>query len=304
MSEAEFKTKVNPNAAPMFIVGADDRPTDNRIVAIALGFRGELKVGDREFSSPILAHEAIVLRHFYEARAGSGTVAVKASWPPGLARERGLTHSDLAAEVKRLRETFITARQGGNVIKSFDIFFGTEPADQLKRLHAVMREQYEAWKALLAKAHNRLEGDLSGLHAEVKRSMACELITEREVEDLIAIADPSRRASADMQLAEIKLSDLTLTGDAAVEQAIPKPIDDVKAAAEAAADAEDTASLGERVADVLNSNGVEAQKALAVGALVEQYGAKVSHEDLVRVLGSKTQADQARRLINDTAKKG
>lgn len=292
MSTTEPKT-------PMFIIGADDRPADTRTVAIALTLRAEIKVGDREFSSPVHAHEVVVLRHFYEARAGSGQVRVYAAWPPGLNRDKSLTHSDLAAEAKRMRDSFITVRQGGQVVRSFDTFFGTEPTEQLKRLHAVMREQREAWNALYAKALKRIEGDTADLHPEMRKSMAYDLITEREVEEILLIADPARRGLNEFVLDEIKEADLTLTGDAAINQALtPKPsLDEIKANAEKQADDESSTTLGERVADLLGAAGVESTKALAVGTLWDQHAGQVSDDDLARVLGSKAKADQARKII-------
>lgn len=283
-----------PEPAPMFIIGADDRPADNRIVARTIALRGDIKAGDREFSSPVLAHEVIALRHHHESRTGSGQIRVSASWPPGLPRERGLTHSDLAAEVKRMRETFLSPRQNGQVIKSFEIYFGAEPTEQLKRLHEVMRLQYAAWSELVDKAVKRIEGDTSKLHPEVVKSMAYDLITEREVETVLALADPSRAGLKEIELAEVKPADIALAA-AAVKQ----DLDAVKAAAEKEVD-ETELTPGERIADKLGASGLDSQRAMAVGALVENAGgepSKVSDEDLIRVLGSKQKAEQIRKLM-------
>ncbi len=291
--------------APMFIVGADDRPLDTRIVAIALSFSAELQAGDREFSSPVNAHEVIVLRHFYEARTGSGKVRILPGFPPGLTRERPLTHADLAGEVKRMRETFVSPRQNGQLIRSFDSYFGTEPTEQLKRLHEVLERQYKAWIALVKKAATRLDAPPVATSAEeklrldaIRLSEVYDVITEREIEEILALADPSRAGLQEIQLAEIKSADLTLTGDAAIEQALfAKPtLEDVKAAADAAADEEASLSIGELIADRLHANGLDGTRAMAVAALVETAGSaeKVAMDDLIKVLGSKQKAEQIR----------
>lgn len=288
---------------PMFIVGADDRPLDTRIIAIALCFRADLKAGDREFSSPVNAHEVVVLRHFYEARTGSGQVRLAPSFPPGLSRERQLTHADLAGEVKRMRETFISPRQNGQLIRSFDAYFGAEPTEQLKRLHEVLRKQYEAWTKLVAKAMTRLADPEKASNPEeqvrlnaVRLSEAYDVITEREIEEIFLLADPSRSGLQEIQLSEIKAVDLTLVGDAAINQALKPSIEEIRTAAEASADSEANLSIGELISDRLHATGLDAARAMAVGSLVETAGApdKVSMEDLIRVLGSKQKAEQIR----------
>lgn len=286
---------IKPGAAPIFIIGADDRPLDNRIVALSIGVRAELKVGDRQFSSPILLHEVVILRHYYEARAGSGQVRITGAWAPGVPRTRSLTHADLLAEVRRLSETFVVHRAGGQVIKTFELFFGAEPSEQIRRLHAVMREQYEAWNKLCAVAMGRLPMDTAALHPEIRKSMASELITEREMDQIALIADPSRRGLETIELDEIKPADIAPTPLAA-----PLSLEALKAAAEADADAEAHsagASRGEIIAERLKASGLDEQRALAVGVLVEEFGDDVSDEALVKAVGSKQKAAQVRPLL-------
>ncbi len=279
---------LKPGAHPGFMIGTDDKPMDNRIVAVSLGVRAEMKVGDRTFSAPVLLHEVTVLRHYYEMRAGSCQVRITAAWVPGLDRTRKLTHQELSDEVKRLRETFVVAKQGGQVIKSFELFYGTDPATQLKKLHEVMKKQHEAWNDLAAKAMTRLPVDTATLHPKVRESMASELITDRELEEIVALADPSRSGLEEIELAEIKSIDIDVA---------PKVVDLDAVKAEAEKD-EIVDSEIEALLDKLTSGGLNSQNAQAVATLFSTHD-KVTDEDLIRAVGgSKTKAEQVRKLLS------
>jgi hypothetical protein len=286
------RDSVPASAAPFFIIGADDKPLDERKVAATIAVRAEIKVGDRSFSCPVLLHEVVVLRHYYEARAGSGQVRITAAWVPALERTRMLTHADLVAEAQRMRETFIIPKPGGIVIKSFEMFFGAEPSAQLKRLHTVMREQYEAWNALFAKAKGRLPADIVALHPKVQESHASELITDRELEEIALIADPSRRGLEQIQLAEIKPADIAAAPEAPVASL---SLEAIKAEAEASVP--DTLTPGEILVDKLLAKGLDETRALGVAALVEEFGDRVTDADLLKVLGSKTKVEQVKPLL-------
>lgn len=297
-------TAIPKGADPFYVAGADDRPLDNRVVAICVTARAEVKVGDREFSAPANLHEIVVLRAFYEARAGTGLLRATTGWPTGLTREKSLTHSDLQAEVDRMRRTFVVVRPGGQVLKIFESFFGTEPTEQLKRLHAVMREQYEAWKLLVAKASTRLPADTATMSAPQRLSAAYDLITERELDEIILLADPARRNGRDT----IELPQVAARPDVAVAPTAapvaPLTLEGLKAAGEAAVEkekAKDPAAIDDDREDALvmelNKAGLDTVRSMAVGSAFRQAKGVVSDEELIRILGSKNKLEQVKSLL-------
>lgn len=48
---------LKPGVDPGFMIGTDDKPHDARIVAVSIGVRAEMKVGDRTFSAPVLLQD-------------------------------------------------------------------------------------------------------------------------------------------------------------------------------------------------------------------------------------------------------
>lgn len=280
--------KDKSNADPYFIVGADDRPTDDRVVALSLGLRAEIKVGDKIFSSVVLAHEVVVLRHYYDSRAGSSQVRISAAWPPALERMKRMTHGALSEELKRMRETFIVKKVDGTIFKSFEHYYGADPTSQLKRLHTVMREQSEAWRTLMAKAMGRLDEKAAGLHPKVRESMATELITEREIEELVLLADPSRKGLDMVELEEVKSLDIALK-----EPGEKKSLEQIKAEVEAEVIPTDKS---ETIIDALVAKGLDAQRASAVGILVAA-GRKIGVDEWITAFGSKAKYDQYKALL-------
>lgn len=286
-------TKSDKPVEPFFMVGVDDKPLDTRVIAMGIGIRAEIKVGDRTFSSVVLLHEVVVLRHFYETKAGSGQVRISAAWPPALQRIKPLTHNNLVEEVKRMRESYVTAKQGGQMVKSFELYFGTEPSAQLKRLHHVMREQYEAWNSLFAKAMTRLDADTKDIHPKMRESMATELITEQELERLALIADPSRAGLDQIQLDEIQPADIQV----AVENATAaQSVEEIKAQVEA--DTEEDSPVEKLLDRLMTKGGLDSQRAGQLAQLIGDKG-RATNDDLVRILGSKTKADQIKPLLTE-----
>jgi hypothetical protein len=278
--------------SPFYMSGVDDRPADNRVVAISVGVRAEMKVGDRDFSGVMMLHELVVMRRFYEARGG-GSIRLQPGWLPGLDRYRKLIRSDLMSEIQRLRTSMVVAKQPGTPpVMCFNEFFGQEPGEQLSRMHEVMRQQYEAWKALLAKCKTRLTGDLTwinphtskreALPAAVIESMACDLMTEREMDDIANIANPSMRTIDDLELAPID------------EPAPAAPAAPTKSLAEI--EAEVAADEGDKaMADLdalmarLTAAGAKENEVLPLASLLEaaKEPGRISDDDIILILGNK-----------------
>ena len=203
-----------PEEAPrqgMYIIGSDDRPLDTRVVAVAIAVRADSKVGDREFSHTLNLHEAAVIRRFYESRGGS--IVLSPYWPPGITRFRQLTQDELRRERDRMRTSFVIPRPVGQApVLCFDEFFGAQPADQLRRLHAVMKEQLDAWNTLMVAARKRVTEDVRD--PAVRDMLASERIQARELDEIANIADPSKRGLDEVELGEIMLTATPAPGDA------------------------------------------------------------------------------------------
>lgn len=255
-----------PPIDTFFAIGEDDRPTDNRIVACSIGLRCEFKVGDRDASGVYLAHEICVLRRFYEARAGNGLIRPTGGWPPGLDRYRRLTHNDLTRERDRLNK-MVVVLSGGRVASPFKDLFGGTPAEQLTRLHSVMRNQLEAWQKLLARAKTRIPPGSENLNPMVLEAMACDLMTEREVEELVLMADPSTQGLEEMTLPEISAPSAPFAQAAAEDK--PDDLDACMAR--------------------LDAVGVKKQQALELASLLEMSGGadKITDDQIAKIAGGK-----------------
>jgi hypothetical protein len=278
-----------PGAAKFYMAGSDDRPTDTRTVGVAVRVRADLKIGDRDFSASLCMHEVAVLRRFYEMRAG-GAIRLATGWQPALPRLVPLTHDKLKAEAERMARTFVVSRNGQPPVMCFADFFGQSPSEQLVRLHTVMKQQCEGWLDLMKRARGRMT-----THHEdpvLVESMVQDLITEKELDELANLADPSRRGLDDIELGEIVLPglDSVLT---------PANNADAVAAAKAAAEADDKPDPLEQLMDRLKAAGASERQALETASLLEIAGdpAKISDEDLTRIAGGKGRVAAFRKAI-------
>lgn len=282
-----------------FVVGSDDRPMDNRIVAMAIGIRADIKVGDREFSSSLSVHEALILRHYLDMMGGGCTMRLSAAWPPGLSRYRHLTQDNLKNEVGRLSR-MIVPRKDAPPLECMAIYFPGTLNERMVRLHKIMGEQYQAWEKLLEKAMARLRQDnvpgLDTLHPERVKSLAANYITEQEIESVVRLADPAAG-----QLDSIELPEIVYTpAPAAPAPQAAKNFDALIAEANRLADAGDPAA--DRVHDAfqrLRDAGFKDAEATAVSALLEQQANadKVSDEDIIRAVGGKAKLATARLAL-------
>lgn len=283
-----------------FIVGSDDRPMDNRIVAMAIGIRADIKVGDREFSSSLSVHEALILRHYLDMMGGGCTMRLSAAWPPGLSRYRHLTQDNLKNEVGRLSR-MIVPRKDAPPLECMAIYFPGTQNERMVRLHKIMGEQYQAWEKLLEKAMGRLRQDnvpgIDRLHPERVKSLAANYITEQEIESVVRLADPSAGQLDSIELPEVAPIPTVFT---APPQEATKNFDALIAEANRLADATDPAA--DRVHDAfqrLRDAGFKDSEATAASALLEQQANadKVPDEDIIRAVGGKAKLATARLAL-------
>lgn len=197
-----------------YAIGPDIRPSKTeRPVAVAIRVCADLKIGDREFSAEINMHEVVALRRFYDA-LGGGTVRLTAYWPPGMAREIPLTNEQLQRELERMRSSFVVVQESGIAIVVIEELFGTEPAEQLRRLHQTMREQYEAWRSLVATAKTRVP-DIEAMDAGLALAAAYERMADTELEAIAKLADPASKMPDFIELPTLDDSATTAAQQAA-----------------------------------------------------------------------------------------
>lgn len=284
-----------------FIVGSDDRPMDNRIVALAIGIHADIKVGDREFSSSMSVHEALILRHYLDMMGGGCTMRFSGAWPPGLSRYRRLTQDNLKNEVARLSR-MIVPRKDAPPLECMAMFFPGTLNERMVKMHKVMEEQYQAWEKLLEKAQARLMQDnvpgIAGLHPERVKSLAANYITEQEIEGIVKMADPAAGQLDAIELREIVYQKTTLAAPPTQEAA--KNFDALIAEAGRLADAADPA--GERVHAAfqrLKDAGFKDSEASDVAALLERADSadKVADEDIIRAAGGKAKLAAAKLAL-------
>lgn len=256
-----------PQAQRMYILGSDDRPQDSRVVAIAIHVRAEWRVQDREFTWPIALHEFCVMKNFYEGLGGS--IRLVPGWAPGVPRYANLTQDDLKNEITRLKLKAVIPRLNAQPTMSFPQFFGADPSEQLARVHKTMKEQLEAWKALLPLLRKRVTNPPAD--EVMLESLAAELASASELEAIAYMADPSKRGIEDTFLPTVEPVQITVP---------VAMIDD---------EADDT----DRALARLAAANVPKQAALELATLLESAGsvAKITDAALVKALGGTATKD-------------
>lgn len=261
-----------------------DRVDNGKIVAYAIRVRANLKVGDREFSGDVCLHEAVMLRRFYED-VGSGSVNLVPEWPPGLERLIPLTQPRLQRELTRMMENFVVPRNN-TILVVPTAFLGSEPAEQLQRLHKVMQRQMEAWAALVEKAKGRI-GPMRSKDPVLEMSQAFEHITSRELEEVANIADPSRDGVGDIELPEVLVASPASQVQSAIQPT--KTLEQIRQEVDAEEPSEDAheALIGRLMAKAELSQ----QQAMSVAAVVDLVdGSEISDDALSEAIGSKAKA--------------
>lgn len=289
-------TKLPANVAPAFSSGPDlGRVENGKIVAYAIRVRSDLKIGDRDFSGEICLHELVIMRRFYEEVDG-GSITPNPAWPPACQRLIPLTQERLKVELNRMLTNYVVPRTN-SVFVVPTAFLGTEPAEQLKRLHTVMQRQLEAWAKVVEVARKRLDGQtFTSPHLEL--IAAFDHITTRELEEIANIADPSRDGIGDLELpAALLTAEPTSSAPGMIAAGQMTP-----AAAQAQIEAETQApdanhALVERL---VAKAEITQQQALAVATLVDLMdGADIADNDLADAIGSKAKSrlDAVRRVL-------
>lgn len=265
-----------------------------KIVAYAIRVRAKLKVGDRDFGGEINLHEAVMLRRYYE-ESGGGSVDITPEWVPMLQRLMPLSQEQLQRELARLNDNFVVPRAGGNTLVVPTLYLGTEPAEQLKRLHEVMRKQLDAWSKLVLKASERL-GSAKPMDPDYALASAFEAITGKELEEVANIADPGRDGEGGIELPEALMP---TSPSAIIPQAQPAPMTPEQAmrmveGEEAAVDAQQ--ALVQRLVE---RGGLDQQQAMAVATLHELMDGAIPDDQLAEAIGSKAKVkiDAARRAL-------
>lgn len=267
-----------------FIIGSDDRPNDMRTVAVSVACRVNIKVAEREFSTAVPLHEALVLRTYYDRMAGGCTVTFQGYWPPGIERYRRLTHDLLKAEVSRLSAR-VVPRKDSTPLDCFGMYFPGTLNERLTRMHKVMGEIYDAWEKLMVIAAKRIPPSDIPERPELKYSMACNYITEQEIEAIIRIADPAATELSEIFLPEVKISAapvISPLGDAG------KDLTAIINAANALADKQ-TETASEAAFDRLVSAGFDASVAEKAASLLEKHEsfAKIPEDAITGAIGGK-----------------
>lgn len=289
-------TKLPANVAPAFSSGPDiGRAENGRIVAYAIRVRSDLKVGDRDFSGEICLHELVIMRRFYEEVNG-GSINPNPAWPPALQRLVPLTQEQLKVELNRMLLNYVVPR-ANSVFVVPTAFLGTEPAEQLKRIHTVMQKQLEAWAKVVEVARKRLDGQsFSSPHWELVA--AFDHITARELEEVANIADPSRDGVGDLELPEALLSaepSSTVPEMIAAGQLTPEAVQ-----AQVEAEGQEADAQQNLVEKLVGKADLNQQQALAVATLVDlMEGAEIPDSDLSEAIGSKAKSrlDAVRRAL-------
>ena len=290
---------LTPQNSGGFIIGETDKPMDDRVVAVTIGLRASFRVNDREFSGPICMHELTVLRRFYEEQNGS--VKIEPGWVPGLSRHRPLTHSLMMGEIERMRRDYRIPRQN-DMLDIMALYYGTEPAQQVRRVHEIMKKQAEAWGKLLQVLLKRATPDSGyereqwlGLHPQIQHSRAYDLMSTQELDRICNLGDPERDTVEDLFLAQVNMIPEPTGAPMPVQD-----LEDLVRAAEAEADAAAANSPVDRLIDTLKSAGVNPSGALAVASLVEMAGpgGTLGDGDLAIAVGvSKAQQKLAREVL-------
>jgi hypothetical protein len=277
--------------ADFFVIGSDDRPQDNRVIAMSISCRAELDVGERKFSTSLGLHEVMVLKQYLDQMSGGCTIRLNGGWPPGVRRFRTLTQDGLKREVERLAAR-VVPRKDMPPLECFTTYFPGTATEKLTRLHKIMGEMYAAWEKLMVKARARVPAITGYIHPEVAESMACGYITEQEIEEIYRLADPTGT-----QLSEVILPEVAYTPAPAMEAS--RNLDKVIAEANALAEA-DTA--GDAIHDAFNrltAAGFSTGMAGSLTALLEQAGSadKVADEAIISAVGGKAKLAAAKLAL-------
>lgn len=298
MSEIVPTTIINkPTESPVYLAGSTDRPEDDRTVAVLIGVRCEFRMTDRVWSDSATIHRLPILRKFYEMQGGS--VSVVQGWPVKLERMRPLNPAKLLGEIESISNTYRIPTENGGVVDCVSPFLGSTPDERLTNLRNQMEKQLRQWVRLTKLAVARLPEDTAKLRPEVRLSMAYELLTTKEIEDLIALGDPSKQSMQEILLSEIQVPNLeqeangtAAKSDADIDAAIQKAKADAAKAVQAADESD-------QAMDRLTAAGFDQGKAMQLASLIDLFegGAKIPDSEIKRIVNDQTLVAKARLAL-------
>ena len=297
ISPAQYMRETKKDAEPFFIAGENDRPEDNRIVAVTIGVRCKFKTQDREASGPVCIHLIPTLRKFYELQGGS--VEIEPGWPVKLERLRPLTASKLKQEIDLISSTYKIPTDNGGAIDCVLPFLGATPDDRLRNLRDQMEQQMEAWKKLVEIGKARLAPEAKALHPAVQLSLAYENFTAKELEQIVDMGDPSKRATSEIDLSEIVVPNLEATPASLDAPKLKPSIDLDKLQKEIAENMEKEGDEIDAALARLKTAGFNEGQSIALASLIDLHGggAKIPANEIERVLGSKAKLAEAKAAL-------
>ncbi len=171
-----------------------------RIVAMAVNVNFELDDGPKRRGHAIPLHAIPLMRRMFP----NGVVKALSYWPRGIDRCRTLNQDQLKKELETLTRSYGVKRAGETSTILAEVY-GTTEVDQLRNLHAKMKEIALAWKRLEHEAMGRLPIKFPGVtHTELElHGVTSQVITDAEIEALVDIIEPSAKEVEALQLPDL-----------------------------------------------------------------------------------------------------
>lgn len=198
MSTNDATTKPEPQVDAYF-EGVIDRGSERK-VAFAVNVNMELQDGQKQRGHACPIHVIPLMRRMHPG----GVVTVKAKWARNIPRTAELTQQELKNELEGLTNSYGKKLPGQAASYLAEVYGATE-ADQLRNLHAKMRDVYLAWKKLEAKGLQRVKERFPGqsFSTYALHGIIGDVLTDDEMNELVALIEPERE-----ELEEIQLPDL------------------------------------------------------------------------------------------------
>jgi hypothetical protein len=212
-----------------------------------------------------------------------------------------LKQEQLQRVLQTMQESFVVARQGGGALDIVSLYFGAEPSLQLKRLHEVMRLQMEAWGKLMERAISRIPEADRPRDQRFLLAMAYDMITPKELEDIVRIADPSSNEDG----LDIDLPEALAPGSIStklVSQPSTMSLDDIQKKAESDADSSadpDAVAQQTRIQKLADKAGLTIAQATSIIDSVDLAGTDLGDDDIAQAIDSRAKGkiDAVRRAL-------
>lgn len=199
MSTNDAKSTTTEPQVEAYFEGIIDRGSEKK-VAVAVNVNFELKDGQKERGHAIPIHVIPLMRRMHP----NGVVTVKAKWARNISRCVELTQSELKTELEGLTRSYGQKLPGQAASYLAEVYGATE-AEQLKNLHAKMREVYFGWIKLEAKALERVKEKFKGVTFSpyALHGVTGDVLTDEEVAELVHIIEPEEEKLEEIQLPEL-----------------------------------------------------------------------------------------------------